>query len=880
MADDIETPQDADTGSGETILLRMLEDEMRESFIDYSMSVIVQRALPDVRDGLKPVHRRILYAMQEAGLSPGRGYKKSATVVGDVLGKYHPHGDSAVYDSMVRMVQDFSLRYPLVDGQGNFGSIDGDSAAAYRYTEARLAPLATEMLEDIDKETVNFVDNFDGRLQEPVVLPARVPNLLVNGSSGIAVGMATNIPPHNLREVVDACIALIADRDLSQGELESIVTGPDFPTGGLVCGRDGIRDAYRTGRGRIVMRARAEIEEDPRGGERIIVTELPFMVNKSRLVEHIAQLVREKKLPDIRDLRDESDREGLRVVIELKRDAIPHIVLNRLYKHTQMQSTFGTILLALVDGVPKVMPLREMLLHFIDHRHEVVVRRSEFELGKARDREHILEGLKIAVDNIDEVIKIIRGSRDTEIASASLQEAFGLSERQAKAILDMRLARLTGLEMEKLEEELAEVRARIAELVEILEDRERRMALIVEELEAVVAKHGDERHTEITDISPRGFNMEDLIPDDDMVLTVSRQGYVKRIAVDTYRAQRRGGRGLQGMGTKDEDWVEHLFVASAHDTLMIFTRRGQCYWLKVWEIPEGSRQSRGKPIVNLLNIGQEEEIAAVVPVREFTGDRYLFFATRKGVVKKTSLASYGNIRSVGLNAINIREGDALIDVRITDGNREVILATRDGMGIRFNEADARSMGRATEGVRGIHLRGDDVVVGMVAVREDAKLLVVTEKGMGKRTDVDEYRLQKRGGYGVINIKTTLKSGKVVAIKGVTDDDQLMVITRNGVVNRQRVDEIRIIGRATQGVRLVNLDKGDEVMDVARFLDDGEDELENELQAAVEEGVMTPEQAAELSASGDPADFAPTVDADAEDEVDDAAEDQPDGEEEG
>jgi DNA gyrase subunit A len=855
----------------------MLEDEMRESFIDYSMSVIVQRALPDVRDGLKPVHRRSLYAMQEAGLSPGRAYKKSATGVGDVLGKYQPHGDSAVYDSMVRMVQDFSLRYPLVDGQGNFGSIDGDSAAAYRYTEARLASLATEMLEDIDKETVNFVDNFDGRLQEPVVLPARVPNLLVNGSSGIAVGMATNIPPHNLREVVDACIALIADRDLSQGELESIITGPDFPTGGLVCGRDGIRDAYRTGRGRIVMRARAEIEEDPRGGERIIVTELPFMVNKSRLVEHIAQLVREKKLPDIRDLRDESDREGLRVVIELKRDAIPHIVLNRLYKHTQMQSTFGTILLALVDGVPKVMPLREMLLHFIDHRHEVVVRRSEFELGKARDREHILEGLKIAVDNIDEVIKIIRGSRDTEVASASLQEAFGLSERQAKAILDMRLARLTGLEMEKLEEELAEVRARIAELVEILENRERRMALIVEELEAVVEKHGDERRTEITDISARGFNMEDLIPDDDMVLTVTRQGYVKRIAVDTYRAQRRGGRGLQGMGTKDEDWVEHLFVASAHDTLMIFTRRGQCYWLKVWEIPEGSRQSRGKPIVNLLNIGQEEEIAAVVPVREFTGDRYLFFATRKGVVKKTSLAAYGNIRSVGLNAINIREGDALIDVRITDGNREVILATRDGMGIRFNEADARTMGRATEGVRGIHLRGDDVVVGMVTVREEAKLLVVTEKGMGKRTDVDEYRLQKRGGYGVINIKTTLKSGKVVAIKGVTDDDQLMVITRNGVVNRQRVDEIRIIGRATQGVRLVNLDKGDEVMDVARFLDDGEDELENELQAAVEEGVMTPEQAAELSASGDPADFAPAEDA--EDELDDAAEDQADGEEE-
>jgi DNA gyrase subunit A len=751
-------------------------------------------------------------------------------------------------------MQDFSLRYPLVDGQGNFGSIDGDSAAAYRYTEARLASVAMELLEDIDKDTVDFADNFDGRLQEPVVLPARVPNLLVNGSSGIAVGMATNIPPHNLREVVDACIALIADRDLSQEELEALVTGPDFPTGGLVCGRDGIRDAYRTGRGRIVMRARAEIEEDPRGGERIIVTELPFMVNKSRLVEQIAQLVREKKLTDIRDLRDESDRDGLRVVIELKRDAIPHIVLNRLYKHTQRQSTFGTILLSLMDGVPKVMSLREMLLHFVDHRHEVVVRRSEFELGKAREREHILEGLKIAVDNIDEVIRIIRGSRDTDTASSALQEAFGLSERQARAILDMRLARLTGLEMEKLEEELAEVRARIAELVEILENRDRRMALIVEELEAVVEKHGDERRTEITDISARGFNMEDLIADDDMVLTVTHQGYVKRIAVDTYRSQRRGGRGLQGMSTKDEDWVEHLFVASAHDTLMIFTRRGQCYWLKVWEIPEGSRHSRGKPIVNLLNMDRDEEIAAVVPVREFSEDKYLFFGTRNGVVKKTALSAYGNIRSVGLNAINIREGDALIDVRITDGDREVILATRNGMAIRFNEADARAMGRATEGVRGINLRGDDVVVGMVAVIEDANLLVVTETGMGKRTEVDAYRLQKRGGYGVINIKTSSKTGKVVAIKGVTDDDQLMVITRNGVVNRQRVDEIRTIGRATQGVRLVNLDEGDEVMDVARFLDDGEDELESELQAAVEEGVMSPEHAAELSATSDAADF--------------------------
>ncbi|HSG47977.1 MAG TPA: DNA gyrase subunit A [Longimicrobiales bacterium] len=850
MADENQTPEPA---VGETILLRLLEDEMRESFIDYSMSVIVQRALPDVRDGLKPVHRRILYAMQEAGLSPGRGYKKSATVVGDVLGKYHPHGDSAVYDAMVRMVQSFSLRYPLVDGQGNFGSIDGDSAAAYRYTEARLASVAMELLEDIDKDTVRFVDNFDGRLQEPTVLPSKVPNLLVNGSSGIAVGMATNIPPHNLREVVEACVALISDRDLPQAELESIITGPDFPTGGIVCGREGIREAYRTGRGRIVMRARAEVEEDPKGGERIVVTELPFMVNKARLVEQIAQLVREKKLTDIRDLRDESDRDGMRVVIELKRDAIPHIVLNRLYKHTQMQATFGTILLALVDGVPKVMALREMLLHFIDHRHQVVVRRSQFELDKARDREHILEGLKIAVDNIDEVIKVIRASRDTDTASAALQENFGLSERQAKAILDMRLARLTGLEMEKLEEELAQVRARIAELVEILENRDRRMTLIVEELQAVADKHGDARRTEITDISARGFNMEDLIPDDDMILTVTRQGYVKRTGVDTYRAQRRGGRGLQGMATKEEDWVEHLFVASAHDTLMIFTRRGQCYWLKVWEIPEGSRQSRGKPIVNLLNIGGDEEIAAVVPVREFSDDKYLFFATRKGVVKRTALSAYGNIRSVGLNAINIREGDTLIDVRITDGESEVILATRDGMAIRFKEADARPLGRATEGVRGINLRGDDEVIGMVAVLPDANLLVVTEKGMGKRTDVDAYRLQKRGGYGVINIKTSEKTGRVVSIKSVSDEEQLVVITRKGVVNRQRVSEIRTIGRATQGVRLVALDAGDMVMDVARFIgEDDEDELDGELGGAAEvvEGEVTAGDVAPAEAEAD------------------------------
>jgi DNA gyrase subunit A len=827
-------------GGGQTVLARLLEDEMRESFIDYSMSVIVQRALPDVRDGLKPVHRRILYAMSQAGLSPGRAYRKSATVVGDVLGKYHPHGDSAVYDSMVRMAQDFSLRYPLVDGQGNFGSVDGDSAAAYRYTEARLMALATELLADIEKETVNYAENFDGSHMEPTVLPARVPNLLINGSSGIAVGMATNIPPHNLREVVAATTALIDDPDLPQEELETLVTGPDFPTGGFICGREGIRDAYRTGRGRIVMRARANIESIDANSERIVVTEIPFMVNKSRLIEQIAQLVRDKKLTDIRDMRDESDREGMRIVIELKRDAVPEIVLNRLYRHTQMQSTFGTILLALVDGVPKVMSLRETLLHFIAHRLQVIVRRSEYDLKRAQDREHILEGLKIAVDNIDEVIKIIRGSKDTESASAQLQESFELSERQAKAILDMRLARLTGLEIEKLEEELAEIRALIEELQRILGSEEVRMGILKDELAEVSEKYGDERRSEITH-AIGSFNVEDLIVEQDMVVTVSHGGYVKRLPVDTYRAQRRGGRGLRGMDTKEEDFVEHLFVASTHDYLMIFTRRGQCYWKKVWEIPEGSRASRGKPIVNLLNLGPDEKIAAVVPVREFSAEQYLIFGTRLGVVKKTALSAYGNVRTVGLNAINIAEGDELIEVRVTSDGDEILIASRKGMSIRFNESDARPMGRATAGVRGLNLRAGDEVVGMVVAREDSTVLVVSEKGLGKRTPVSEYRLQKRGGYGVINLKVSEKTGEVVTVRAVSEDEQVMIITRKGVVNRQRVEEIRVIGRATQGVKLMNLDDGDVVMDVARVImdDDDEDELEGAEAAAGEISVAAP-----------------------------------------
>jgi DNA gyrase subunit A len=800
----------------EKVLPRLIEQEMRDSFLDYSMSVIVQRALPDVRDGLKPVHRRILYAMQEAGLSAGRPYKKSATVVGDVLGKYHPHGDSAVYEAMVRMVQDFSLRYPLVDGQGNFGSIDGDNAAAYRYTEARLARLAGELLADIDKNTVDTSPNFDDRLQEPRVLPAKFPNLLVNGSSGIAVGMATNIPPHNLREVIDACTHLIDNPDADVTDLMQHVRGPDFPTGGYICGMNGIHEAYMTGRGRVVMRAKATIEEPDQGKPRIIVTEIPFMVNKSRMIEQIAALVREKKLTEITGLRDESDRDGIRVVIELKRDAIPQIVLNQLYKHTQLQSTFGVIMLALVHGVPKIMDLREMIQHFLDHRHVVVVRRSQYDLDQATAREHILEGLKIAVDNIDEVVELIRSSPDTDTANGRLQERFGLSETQAKAILDMRLGRLTGLEIEKLETELGEVRATIADLRDILARRERREQIIKDELREIATTYGDDRRTELTNMV--NMSLEDLLADEEMVITLSHGGYVKRLPLDTYRAQKRGGRGLQGMDTKDEDWVEHLYTAQTHDYLMIFTSRGHCHWLKVHEIPVAGRASRGKPIVNLLALAAEERIAAVVPVREFRDDRYLMFVSHRGVVKKTALSAYRHVRVTGVNAINITEDDELIDVQITTGSDEVILATYEGMAIRFHESDVREMGRVATGVRGIRLRPADAVVGMVVVghedRDELTLLVVTEKGRGKRTRIDDYRFQSRGGMGVINFRINDATGKIVAIKGVKDSDELMLITRNGVVNRQRVNEIRVIGRATQGVRIMALDDGDQLMDVA------------------------------------------------------------------
>ncbi len=820
----------------ERILPRLIEDEMKESFIDYSMSVIVQRALPDVRDGLKPVHRRILYAMNDLGLGPARPYKKSATVVGEVLGKYHPHGDAAVYDSLVRMVQDFSLRYPLVDGQGNFGSVDGDNAAAYRYTEARLTPLAVAMLEDIEKNTVGFLPNFDGRLNEPTVLPAKLPNLLINGSSGIAVGMATNVPPHNLGEVANALKHLIDKPDADVAALQRLIKGPDFPTGGFIYGQDGINDCYREGRGRIIMRARAQVEEKESSGKaRIVVTEIPFQVNKSRLIEQIAGLVRSKKVTDISDLRDESDRDGMRIVIELKRDVNPTVVLNRLYKHTQMQSTFGAIMLALVDGVPKVMNLREILQHFVDHRHEVITSRTQYDLDQAQAREHILEGLKIAVDSIDEVIKIIRGAKDVPSADAALRKRFELSEKQSEAILNMRLSRLTALEIDKLEEELTEVRKLIKEFKSILASKPKRMKILKDELDELVTKFGDARRTEI--VADEGdFSVEDLIAEEDMVITISHAGYIKRIPVTTYRRQRRGGRGLSGMGTREDDWVEHLFVASTHDYVLFFTQNGQVYWLKVYDIPQGGRAARGRPIINLIQIKPDERITAFVSVREFTDSKYLIFSTANGTVKKTVLSAYGNPRANGINAINIDKGDELIEVQVTDGSNDVVLATRHGMSIRFHEQDVRDMGRAATGVRGIQLEQGDRVIGMVVIRREATLLVVSERGMGKRSEIGDYRVQKRGGKGIITLKRTEKTGDTVALKEVLPDDELMMITKKGVIIRVPVDGIRISGRNTQGVRVMNLDAGDKVGDVARV---------------VKEDDAAESEAAEASASGAP-----------------------------
>ena len=807
--------------SRERILPRLIEEEMQQSFINYSMSVIVSRALPDVRDGLKPVHRRILYAMNELGLVPGRAYKKSATVVGDVLGKYHPHGDGSVYDALVRMVQEFSLRYPLVDGQGNFGSVDGDPAAAYRYTEARLTRIAMAMLEDIDKNTVDFQANFDDRLQEPTVLPAKIPNLLVNGSSGIAVGMATNIPPHNLREIVKGVQLLVDNPEATIGELRRVIKGPDFPTGAYIYGREAIKEAYETGRGRVVMRARAQIEErETSGRSQIVVTEIPYQVNKENLVKAIAELAAEKKLEGISGINDESDKDGMRIVIELKRDAIPNVVLNQLYKHTQMQTTFGVIMLALANGAPKIMNLKELLQHFIDHRHNVITRRTQFDLDAAQAREHILDGLKIAVDNIDEVIKIIRGSDDTAQADARLRKRFGFSEKQSDAILNMRLAKLTGLEIEKLEAELKELRATIKELKGILASKPKRMAILKEEMEEISATLGDDRRTEI--VADQGeFTVEDLIAEEDMVITISHSGYIKRIPITTYKRQRRGGRGLTGADLKADDWVEHLFIASTHDYLMFFSNKGQVYWLKVHEIPQAGRAARGKPVINCIAIKPDEQIAALVPVREFTDDKCLIFATRQGTVKKTVLSAYGNVRATGICGINIEKGDELIDVQVCDQNSDIILATKDGMSIRFHQGDVRDMGRATTGVKGIELEKGDEVIGMVVVRRDASILVVSEKGYGKRSELADYRVQKRGGKGIITLKKTEKTGSIVALMEVIPDDELMMITRQGVIIRLPVDGIRVIGRNTQGVRVMNLDSGDAVVDVARVVKEDE-----------------------------------------------------------
>ena len=807
----------------ERILPRLIEDELKESFLDYSMSVIVQRALPDVRDGLKPVHRRILYAMHELGLVPGRPYKKSATVVGDVLGKYHPHGDVALYDSLVRMVQDFSLRYPLVDGQGNFGSVDGDSAAAYRYTEARLTRIAMAMLEDIDKNTVDFVPNFDDRLQEPTVLPARLPNLIVNGSAGIAVGMATNIPPHNLSEVVQAITHLVDNPNAQVKDLRKFIKGPDFPTGAIIYGRDGIKECYEKGRGRIVLRARAVAEETKSTGrQQIVVSEFPYQVSPERVHEQIRDRVLAKKLEGIADVRNESDREGIRLVIELKRDVIPLVVLNQLYAHTQMQTTFGAIMLALVDGVPKEMDLKELLHHFIEHRHVVIVRRTEFELKRAQDREHILEGLKIAVDNIDEVIRIIKKSKDTPAADAALRKRFKLSEKQSAEILNMRLARLTALEITKLDEELKDVRRFIKECKEILTSKPRRMKILKEELTELAHGFGDERRTEI--VADQGeFSIEDLIAEEDMVITVSHAGYIKRLPVSAYRRQRRGGRGVISAHTKEDDWVEHLFIASTHDYLMFFTQRGQCYWLKVHEIPQAARAARGKPIISCIGMRPDERLAALVPVREFADDKFVLFATKKGVVKKTVLSEFGNPRSNGIRAINIEKGDELIDVQVTDGKNDIVLATRHGMSIRFHEKDVRDMGRTATGVKGVELDKKDHVIDMVVVRRASTLLVVTEKGMGKRSELDEYRIQHRGGRGIITLKRGPKTGDIVALKEVLPDDELMMITKKGIMIRVPVEGIRITGRNTQGVKVMNLIAGDLVVDVARVVKEEEDD---------------------------------------------------------
>ncbi len=797
-----------------------LEEEIKDSYLDYSMSVIVARALPDVRDGMKPVHRRVLYGMHELSLRPNSAYKKSARLVGEVLGKYHPHGDLAVYETIVRMAQDFSLRYPLVDGQGNFGSVDGDSPAAMRYTEVRMTHIAEEALRDLEKETVDWNSNFDDTLKEPAVLPTVLPNLLVNGSSGIAVGMATNIPPHNLGEVIDALIALINDPEIKIEKLMKHVKGPDFPTAGIIYGREGIDEAYRTGRGKIIVRARTVLEELRGGRQNIIVTELPYQVNKANLHEKIDELVRDKKVEGIRATRDESDRDGMRLVLELKGDANPEIILNNLYKHTSMQITFGTIMLALVKGEPKVLNLKEILQAFVDFRHEVVVRRTKFELDKAEKRAHILEGLRICINNIDEIVALIKKAKDPGTAKDALMKRFKLSEVQAQAILDMRLQRLTGLERDKIEAEYKEVLKLIKELKELLANKAKRMDMIAQELKELKENYGDERRTEIVSETTE-FKMEDMIAEEEVVITISHTGFIKRIPVSRYRRQSRGGRGVTGAKTSEQDWVEHLFIASTHHYVMFFTDKGHCYWLKVYDIPEASKDSKGRAIVNLLSISKEEKIAAFVAVKEFSENQFIAFATKKGVVKKTSLDAFSNPRKAGISAISIDSGDEVISAMITDGSMDLMLGTHNGMAIRFHENEVREMGRAAGGVKGISLDDKDFAVGMIELKREGTILVVSENGYGKRSESKDYKVQHRGGSGLITLKVTDKVGNMVSIKEVVDEDDLMIITAKGVVIRQKVKDINVISRNTQGVRLIRLDSGDRIASIARVVAEDE-----------------------------------------------------------